>query len=65
MYTNNPLEKSLERIKRMRNGEKIKCSRCEDGYISAVGNPKTTNVFKCDKCGKGIVLTAARESAQE
>ena len=32
MYTNN----SLERIKRMRNGEKIKCSRCKEGYISAV-----------------------------
>ena len=65
MYINNPLENSLERIKRMRNGEKIKCSRCKDGYISAVGNPKTTNVFKCDKCEKGIVLTVDRESAPQ
>lgn len=65
MYTNNPLENSLERIKRMRNGEKIKCSHCKDGYISAVGNPKITNVFKCDKCETGIVLTVDRESTQQ
>lgn len=57
MYIN----KSLERIKQMRNGKKIKCPRCEDGYISAVGNPETTNVFKCNKCEIGIVLTVGRE----
>lgn len=61
MYTNN----SLERIKRMRNGEKIKCSRCKEGYISAVGDPKTTKVFKCDKCETGIVLTVNRESTPQ
>lgn len=45
----------------MRNGKKIKCPRCEDGYISAVGNPEMTNVFKCNKCETGIVLTVGRE----
>ena len=48
---------AVERIEKMRNGEKIKCPRCEDGYISAVGDPKKTNVFRCDKCPTGITLT--------
>ena len=50
-------DKSQERIEKMRNGEKIKCPRCENGYIFAVGNPETTNVFKCNQCGIGIVQT--------
>ena len=48
---------SNERIKKMRNGEKIKCPRCEKGYISAVGEPEKTNVFRCDTCETGISLT--------
>ncbi len=48
---------SIERIKKMRNGEKIKCPRCEDGFFSAVGDPKTTKVFRCDGCQTGMVLT--------
>ena len=48
---------SGKRIERMRNGEKIKCPFCEKGYWGAKGNPKTTNVFGCDKCEKGMVLT--------
>ena len=49
--------KIWKRIEKMRNGEKIKCKRCENGFCGAVGNPKTTNIFKCDICGVGIVLT--------
>ena len=45
------------RIEKMRNGEKLQCPRCKDGYVSAVGNPLTTKVFKCDICGMSIVLT--------
>ena len=45
------------RIERMRNGEKIKCPRCENGFWAAVGDPKTTHVFRCDGCGSGMVLT--------
>lgn len=48
--------KSEERIETMRNGGKIKCPKCDDGYISAVGNPKTTNVFKCNHCATGMTL---------
>lgn len=46
-----------QRIEAMRNGEKIKCPKCEKGFISAVGNPQTTKVFKCSHCETGIVLT--------
>ena len=49
----------LKRIKKMRNGEKIKCPRCKDGYFFAIGDPKTTRVFSCDTCETGMVLTAA------
>ena len=47
----------FERISKMRNGEKIKCSRCQTGYFSAVGNPQTTLIFRCDCCQTGMVLT--------
>ena len=46
-----------ERIEKMRNGEKIKCPRCEGGFFSAVGDPKTTKVFRCDTCQTGMTLT--------
>lgn len=49
--------KSLERIEKMRNGEKIKCPRCKEGFISAVGDSQTTKVFRCNSCETGITLT--------
>ena len=51
MKTNSEL-----RIEKMRNGEKIKCPRCETGFISAVGDPKTTKVFRCGCCETGMIL---------
>jgi uncharacterized protein (DUF983 family) len=49
--------KTEERIGIMRKGDKIKCPRCAEGYISAVGEPKTTNVFKCNHCKTGMTLS--------
>ena len=49
--------KTEERIEKMRNGEKIKCPRCAEGYISAAGDPKKTNVFKCNHCETGMTLS--------
>ena len=49
--------KSIERIEMMRKGEKIKCPKCESGFISAVGDPKIAYYFKCDKCSVSIVQT--------
>ena len=45
----------------MRNGEKIKCPKCENGFFSAIGDPKTTKVFRCDSCQTGMVLTVLYE----
>ena len=45
------------KIEKMRNGEKIKCPKCDNGFISAIGDPKTTNVFRCDGCQTGMTLT--------
>ena len=45
-----------QRIEYMRSGGKIKCPRCKEGYVSAVGNPKETNYFACP-CGCRIILT--------
>ena len=47
----------VEKIEKMRNGEKIKCPKCKDGFFRAVGNPKTTKLFKCDTCESGMTLT--------
>lgn len=53
--------KTEERIETMRNGGTIKCPRCKDGVFSAVGDPKTTNVFRCSHCTTGITLTVPME----
>ena len=51
------LKRQQERMKIWRSGGKVKCPRCENGYWSAVGDPKTTKVFRCDTCQSGMVLT--------
>lgn len=48
--------KSIERIERMRKGEKVKCPKCDDGFISAVGEPSEAYFFKCDGCGISMVM---------
>ena len=51
------LEAHQERMKILRNGGKIKCPRCENGYISALGNPKTAVSFHCNQCPTGMNYT--------
>ena len=53
------------RIEKMRNGEKLKCPRCENGYFSAIGEPKTTKVFRCNTCNAGMVLTVPMNIPKE
>ena len=38
---------------------KIEFPRRKDGYVLAVGDQKTTQVFRCDTCETGMVLTLA------
>ena len=46
-------EAHQERMKILHSGGKIKCPRCENGYISALGDPKTAISFRCDSCRTG------------
>lgn len=47
---------TLERLRILRTGQSIPCSKC-GGNFKAIGDPKTTAVFRCDKCEIGMVLT--------
>ena len=53
------------RIEKMRNGEKLKYPRCKNGCFSAVGDPKTTKVFRCDTCNTGMVITVPLNIQEE
>lgn len=44
----------MERLKRLRNGEKVACRSCETGIMLPIGNYKTTYCFKCNVCGARI-----------
>lgn len=57
--------KTGERVELMRRGERIKCPRCSDGFFSAIGDPKTTLVFGCNKCKAGMVLTVPIDVPQK
>ena len=46
-------EAHQERMKILHSGGKIKCPRCANGYISALGDPKTAISFRCDSCPLG------------
>ncbi len=56
---------SKMRIRKMRNGERIKCPHCENGYFSAVGDPEKTKVFRCDSCQTGMILRIPFKKTKE
>lgn len=41
-------------VKKLRNGEDVKCPECKEGILRTPYDPKTTHSFKCDKCGMRI-----------
>lgn len=45
-----------ERLKLLREGEKVLCAKCGQGTMTAVGDFKTTNTFFCSKCKKQIII---------
>lgn len=49
-----PVEELIDRIKKLRNGEKVSCKHCKKGIMQPIGDYKTTNCFVCDNCGKRI-----------
>lgn len=44
------VEEILQRLKKMRNGEKVTCKHCGKGIMQPVGDYKTTYCFVCDNC---------------
>ena len=48
---------SIERIKRIRNGEKVTCWKCKRGVMQSPGcRPQESNYFRCDECGNSVTL---------
>ena len=47
---------SIERLKILRTGQTLPCPKYS-GRFGAVGDPKTTPIFSCDKCGTSMVFT--------
>ena len=48
---------TIDKIATMRNGGRIKCPKCDSGFVSAVGKPETASLFRCDGCGTGMLMT--------
>ena len=49
-----PVEEIVERLKRLRNGEEVKCKHCENGVLKPIGDYQTTSCFVCNECGNKI-----------
>ena len=41
----------IEELKKLRNGEPVKCSECGEGHWVTKYDPETSHFFYCDKCG--------------
>ena len=48
------MKKPLIDLKKLRNGEKVKCPECKEGIFCTNHDPKTSHHFKCNKCGISI-----------
>ncbi len=46
----NPAEEAINRLKKMKSGEEVKCKHCGKGIMQPVGDYKTTHCFVCDNC---------------
>jgi DNA-directed RNA polymerase subunit RPC12/RpoP len=45
---------SMKFFEDLRNGKKVKCLDCKDGFYVTDYDPKTTPGFHCDKCGSKV-----------
>lgn len=41
-------------MKDLRDGKKVKCPLCKDGYMEAIGDHKITHCFQCNHCRKRL-----------
>lgn len=53
MYT----DKTMEMVKKIRNGESVKCPSCEKGIVRPIGSRESALIFSCDNCNKSLHLT--------
>lgn len=45
-----------ERLKLLREGEKVLCKKCKKGVLIPSGDYKTTNTFFCESCGNQLII---------
>lgn len=45
-----------ERLKLLREGEKVLCKKCKKGVLFPSGDCKTTNTFFCESCGNQLII---------
>lgn len=49
-----PVEEMMERIKKIRAGERVLCKKCKRGIMEPVGEHEKANCFVCNKCGQKL-----------
>lgn len=50
------IDKTMEIVKRIRNGEKVQCPLCKKGRYSQLEIGNTQPFFSCDNCKKTLHL---------
>ena len=50
------IDKTMEIVKRIRNGEKVQCPLCKKGQIQPIGDRQYTTIFSCDNSKKTLHL---------
>lgn len=56
MITDDPL------IKKMINGEEVRCPKCKKGFWHAIGDDTSNALaFQCDYCGGHIILDVTHD----
>ncbi len=50
-------EQQQERLKQLRNGEKVLCKKCKSDYMQPLGGDyRKTTTFMCPNCKNQIIL---------
>ena len=48
--------KLLEMVKKLRNGDKVKCDLCNEGYMVTPYDYKTSHYFECSHCKEKLII---------
>ena len=44
------------KIRMLREGKKVSCSKCKTGTMKPIGDYETTNTFICENCKNQIII---------